>query len=102
MPEAVKSPANASSLTENLVSTAVNDRSQYPQLMNECNDDPLTPSDEEWMEPGVEYLEYEPGPAVLEEYSTTKEIYMQAFYITQLHLGSRLSVFRRWRDCLKV
>ena len=99
MPEAAKSSINTSSSSDSPNSTIVNDCSQNPQLTNEYNYDPLTPPDEEWGEPWMEYDSLTPW---IDVYSTTKEIYEQAVYITGLRRGSQLSVFRRWRDCLKV
>ena len=67
--------------------------------MNNYNNDPLTPSDEEW---GEQWMEYDSWTPWIDVYSTTKEIYEQVAYITRFHRGSQLSVFHKWRDCFKI
>jgi len=89
MPEATKSSPTTSLSSDNL-------SSQDPQLSEKYDDNLLTASDEEW---GELWIEHDPETSSID---TKKEIFEQALYITWVRRGSQLSVFRKWRDSLKV
>jgi len=94
MTEASNSSPSLSLAGDNLdsSSTAVDLFPQYPK--SRIGDDA-----DAWMPP---FMDFEELPCPWDEYETTKEIYEQAVFITVLARRSELSVYPKWKECIKA